>query len=88
MPSLTRLTSQRMLDDTMTVLRTHIPLQAAGYRCQTDDLWRVLVAATARTRSIEAACASLVTAPHPGDPLGDYSRLSDPAVDARGLANA
>ena len=41
------LTSHRILDDTMAVLQSHIPLQATGYRCQSADLWRVLVAATA-----------------------------------------
>ena len=60
--SLDQFTSQRMLDDTRAVLQTHIALQATGYSCQTADLWRVLVAATARTHSIEAACASLATA--------------------------
>lgn len=65
METLTELTSQRLLDDTMTVLKTHIPLSADGYRCQTDDLWRVLLAAMAHQRSIEAACTDLATVPHP-----------------------
>ena len=33
-----RLTDQQTLHDTMIVGRQHIPLTAAGYRCQTDDL--------------------------------------------------
>ena len=37
-----QLTDQHTLHDTMTVLRQHVPLTAAGYRCQTDDLWRLL----------------------------------------------
>jgi hypothetical protein len=47
MDTLPALTSHRILDDTMSILQTHIPLQATGYRCQRADLWRVLVAATA-----------------------------------------
>jgi hypothetical protein len=46
--TLTSLTSQRVLDESMTVLQSHIPLEAHGYRCQSADLWRVLLAATAR----------------------------------------
>lgn len=65
MDTLPALTSHRILDDTMSVLQTHIPLQATGYRCQSADLWRVLVAATAQHHSIEAACADLDAAPHP-----------------------
>lgn len=32
MDTLPALTSQRILDDTMTLLQTHIPLHAYGYR--------------------------------------------------------
>ena len=58
------LTDQRTLHNTMTLLRHHIPLTAAGYRCQTPDLWRILVGAAARHTTIEAVCADLLTAPH------------------------
>ncbi len=34
MATLPALTSQRILDDTMPLLQTHIPLTASGYRCQ------------------------------------------------------
>jgi hypothetical protein len=59
------LTSQRVLDDTMTLVDQHIPLKATVYRCQTADLWCVLLTAMTRTRSIEAACTSLPNTPHP-----------------------
>ncbi len=59
-----QLTDQHTLHDTMTLLRQHIPLTAAGYRCQTDDLWRLLLGAAARHTTIEAVCADLVDAPH------------------------
>jgi hypothetical protein len=58
-----RLTDQQTLHDTMIVARRHIPLTAAGYRCQTGDLWRLLLAAAARRTTIEAACADLSGAP-------------------------
>jgi putative transposase len=58
-----RLTDQQTLHDTMTVARQHIPLTANGYRCQTPDLWRLLLAAAARRSTIEAVCADLPGAP-------------------------
>ena len=58
-----QLTDQQTLHDTMLMGRQHIPLSANGYRCQTDDLWRILLAAAARGASIEAACADLEGAP-------------------------
>ena len=57
------LTDQQTLHDTIIMGRQHIPLSAQGYRCQTDDLWRMLLAAAARGTTIEAACADLERAP-------------------------
>jgi putative transposase len=45
------------------VLRHHLPLTADGYRCHTDDLWRLLVGAAARQTTLEAICADLTAAP-------------------------
>lgn len=58
-----QLTDQRTLHDTLSVLRQHIPLTADGYRCHSDDLWRLLVGAAARRTTIEAVCADLTMAP-------------------------
>jgi hypothetical protein len=58
-----RLTDQQTLHDTMIVGQHHIALTANGYRCQTDDLWPLLLAAAARQTTIEAACADLERAP-------------------------
>ena len=58
-----RLTDQQTLHDTMIVAHQHIPLTANGYRCQTPDLWRLLLAAAARRSTIEAVCADLPGAP-------------------------
>jgi putative transposase len=68
-----RLTDQQTLHDTMIVARQHIPLTAAGYRCQTDDLWRILLAAAARGTTIEAACADLSRAPDANTVRGHLS---------------
>ena len=57
------LTDQQTLHATMIVARRHIPLTANGYRCQTGDLWRLLLAAAARRTTIESACADLERAP-------------------------
>ena len=57
------LTDQQTLHDTMIVAQRHIPLTANGYRCQTGDLWRLLLAAAARRTTIETACADLTGAP-------------------------
>jgi len=53
----------RMESDTMTIVRQHFTLTAAGDTCQTDDLWRILLAAAARHTTIEALCADLLSAP-------------------------
>jgi hypothetical protein len=58
-----RLTDQQTLHDTMIVARQHIRLTANGYRCQTGDVWRLLLAAAARHSTIEATCADLPAAP-------------------------
>ncbi|HKH21203.1 MAG TPA: hypothetical protein VKB53_10055 [Gammaproteobacteria bacterium] len=57
------LTDQQTLHDTMIVARRHIPVTANGYRCQTGDLWRLLLSAAARRTTIEAACADLTGTP-------------------------
>ena len=57
------LTDQQTLHDTMIAAQQHIPLTANGYRCQTADVWRLLLAAAARRTTLEAACADLKSAP-------------------------
>lgn len=57
------LTDRATLDCTMDALKKHFDLSAAGYRCQTDDVWQVVVAAAARRSTIEATCDDLPEAP-------------------------
>lgn len=57
------LSDRATLDCTIGVLKKHFDLTAAGYLCQTDDVWQVVVAAAARRSTIEATCADLLGAP-------------------------
>jgi putative transposase len=74
-----RLTDQQTLHDTMTVAQRHIPLTANGYRCQTSDLWRLLLAAAARHTTLEAACADLTGAPDANTVRGYLTEQLSPA---------
>jgi len=76
-----QLTDQQTLHNTMIVARRHIPLTANGYRCQTGDLWRLLLAAAARRTTIEAACADLTGAPDANTVRGYLTeQLPPPAI--------
>ena len=75
-----QLTDQQTLHHTMTLLRHQLPLTAAGYRCQTADLWRLLVAAAARHTTLDAVCADLVDAPDANTVRG-YLTAQLPAQD-------
>jgi hypothetical protein len=57
------LTDQQTLHATMIVGQHHIPLTATGYRGQTADLWRLLLATAARRSTLDAVCADLERAP-------------------------
>jgi len=74
-----RLTDQQTLHDTMLIGRQHIPLTASGYRCQTADLWRLLLAAAARRTTIEAVCADLSGAPDSNTVRGYLTEQLPPA---------
>ena len=44
-------------------LRQHLPLEAAGYKCTTDDLLNVLLGVAANQGTIESVCSDLVGMP-------------------------
>src|SRR5258706_7268645 len=73
------LTDQQTLHDPMIVGQQHIPLTANGYRCQTADLWRLLLAAAARRATLEAACADLTGAPDANTVRGYLTEQLSPA---------
>ncbi|HNT78639.1 MAG TPA: hypothetical protein PKH77_26820 [Anaerolineae bacterium] len=57
------LTDTEVLETAQTGMATHIPLNAAGYACSTDDLYKVLLGAAVQRSTLEAACAELVGTP-------------------------
>jgi crotonobetainyl-CoA:carnitine CoA-transferase CaiB-like acyl-CoA transferase len=59
------LTDHHVLHHARTHLRDHLPLQADGYVCTTDDLLQVLLGVAVNRATIEALCADLVGTPDP-----------------------
>jgi hypothetical protein len=60
-----KLTDQDVLHHARARLRDHLPLQADGYVCTTDDLLQVLLGVAVNRQTIEAICADLVGTPDP-----------------------
>lgn len=60
-----RLTDQKVLSDAQALLEKHLPLEAAGYACTTDDLLKVLLGVATNTSTVESVCADLVGSPDP-----------------------
>jgi len=59
------LSAQEVLRHTQALLEEHLPLNAEGYKCTTDDLFKVLVGVAATKGTLEAVCADLVGTPDP-----------------------
>jgi hypothetical protein len=49
------------------------PLNAEGYKCTTDDLFKVLLGVAATTGTLEAVCADLVGTPNPHTMQGSFN---------------
>ena len=60
-----KLTDHDVLHAARTHLREHLPLQADGYVCTTDDLLNVLLGVAVNRGTIETICADLVGTPDP-----------------------
>jgi IS4 transposase len=58
-----KLTNREVLQRAHTLLAEHLPLQADGYTCTTDNLLDVLLGVAANRGTIEGVCADLVGAP-------------------------
>ena len=58
-----KLTDDTVLTYAHDCLKRHLPLQADGYECTTDDLLDVLLGVAASRSTLEAVCADLVAAP-------------------------
>lgn len=59
------LSAQEVLQHTQALLEEYLPLNAEGYKCTTDDLFKVLVGVAATKGTIEAVCTDLVGTPDP-----------------------
>jgi hypothetical protein len=58
-----KLTADQVLEHARQGLEDHLPVQAEGYKCTTDDLLNILLTAAARQCTIESACAELSSGP-------------------------
>jgi hypothetical protein len=66
MPSDTpALTEPEVLHHALRTLHDHLPLQAEGYSCTTDELFKVLLGVAVKRGTIEAVCADLAGTPDP-----------------------
>ena len=81
------LSAQEVLQHTQDLLEEKLPLKADGYKCTTDDLFKVLVGIAATKGTVEAVCAELVGTPNPQTIRGyfnDQLRVEDlPALEAQ-----
>lgn len=59
------LTAQEVLRYAQDLLEEKLPLNAEGYKCTTDDLFKVLLGVAATKGTLEAVCADLISAPDP-----------------------
>jgi len=59
------LTAQEVLRHAQELLEEKLPLNAEGYKCTTDDLFKVLLGVAATKSTLEAVCADLVGTPDP-----------------------
>jgi hypothetical protein len=59
------LTAQEVLRHAQDLLEEQLPLNAEGYTCTTDDLFKVLLGVAATKGTLEAVCADLVGPPDP-----------------------
>jgi hypothetical protein len=81
------LSAQEVLQHTQALLEEKLPLKADGYKCTTDDLFKVLVGIAATKSTVEAVCAELIGAPNPQTIRGYFNeqlRVEDlPVLEAR-----
>ena len=59
------LSAPEVLRHAQELLEAHLPLTAEGYKCTTDDLFKVLLGVAATKSTVEALCADLVGTPNP-----------------------
>jgi hypothetical protein len=67
------LSAQEVLRHTQDLLEEQLPLHAEGYKCTTDDLFKVLIGIAATKGTLEAVCADLVGTPDPHPVRGYFN---------------
>jgi IS4 transposase len=67
------LSAAKVLRHTQDLLEEQLPLHAEGYKCNTDDLFKVLLGVAATQGTLEAVCADLVGAPDPQTVRGYFN---------------
>jgi hypothetical protein len=79
------LSAQEVLQHAQDLLEEKLPLKAEGYKCTTDDLFKVLLGVAATKSTLEAVCADLVGTPDPQTIRGyfnEHLRVEDlPALE-------
>ena len=79
------LNAQEVLPHTQELLEEKLPLKANGYKCTTDDLFKVLLGVAATRSTVEAVGAELVGTPDPQTIRGyfnDHLRVEElPALE-------
>ena len=65
------LRAQEVLHHAQTLWEEKLPLKADGYKCSTDDLFKVLLGVAATKGTLEAVCANLAGTPEPHT-IGGY----------------
>jgi hypothetical protein len=67
------LRAQEVLRHAQELLEEKLPLKAEGYKCTTDDLFKVLLGVAATKSTVEAVCADLVGPPDPQTMRGYFN---------------
>lgn len=81
------LSAREVLQHTQDLLEEKLPLKADGYKCATDDLFKVLLGIAATKRTLEGVCTELVGTPEPHTIRGYFNeqlRVEDlPQLEAQ-----
>jgi hypothetical protein len=67
------LSAQEVLPHPQELVAEKLPVNAAGYQCTTDDLYKVLLGVAATKSTVEAVCADLVGTPDPQTVRGYFN---------------
>ena len=77
------LSAPEVLQHTQALLEEKLPVKADGYKCTTDDLFKVLLGIAATKSTVEAVCAEWVGTPNPQTIRGYFNeqlRVEDLSV--------